>query len=354
MAKSEPHGSSQIFVSYRHEDAGGYVLALLPALRNRFGHDRIVKEIVDTSPSNVPRKLESYSMVLVVIGPDWLTVPSPSRKGRAIDDPDDYVRRAIAAALKIADLLVLPVLVGRGTMPASEELPPDLESLSLRNAFELSDVRWNGDVSRLLTTIELLMEGRLTIKQRDGEPIRSSATASESERNEDFSGHGQQRQSDQAANGKETLTRRIFLCYRRADSATIVGRIYDRLEKEFGRKNIFKDVDNIPFGVDFVEHLDREVEKCDVLFAVIGKRWLRSRPRGAALLDDPNDFVRIEIASALRRTIPVVPILVDGARMPLENQLPEEIKALARRHGTDVRHDPDFHADMTRLLSRIG
>ena len=85
----------------------------------------------------------------------------------AIDDPDDYVRIAIAAALKIEDLLVLPVLVGRATMPASEELPPDLESLSLRNAFDLSEARWHGDVSRLLTTIELRMEGRLTVKQRD-------------------------------------------------------------------------------------------------------------------------------------------------------------------------------------------
>ena len=253
---------------------------LLPALRNRFGHDRIVKEIVDTSPSNAPRKLESCSMVLVVIGPDWLTVPSPTRKGRAIDDTDDPVRRAIAAALEIEDVLVLPVLVGGGRMPPSEELPPDLESLSLRNALELSDQRWNGDVSRLLTTIELLTEGRLTAREHDAEPGR----------NEDFSGHGQQRKTDQAATGKETLLRRIFLCYRRGDSATIVGRIYDRLERDFGRKNIFKDVDNIPFGVDFVEHLDREVEKCDVLFAVIGKRWLREPAARRGPVGRPERF----------------------------------------------------------------
>ncbi len=165
----------------------------------------------------------------------------------------------------------------------------------------------------------------------------------------------QQRQTEQAAPPpKDTRARRIFLCYRRGDSGTIVGRIYDRLERDFGKNNIFKDVDSIPFGVDFVERLDQEVEKCHVLFAVIGQHWLTSGPRGAAQLDDPNDFVRIEIASALRRTIPVVPVLVDGARMPLENQLPDEIKALARRQGTEVRHDPDFHGDMTRLLSRIG
>jgi hypothetical protein len=144
------------------------------------------------------------------------------------------------------------------------------------------------------------------------------------------------------------VVRRIFLCYRRDDSGVIVGRIYDRLAREFGDDNVFKDIDNIPFGVDFVDHLDREVQKCDVLFAVIGARWLDAR------LDDPNDFVRIEIASALHRTIPVVPILVDGAQMPRADQLPEQIKGLARRNGTMVRHDPDFHSDLTRLLARLG
>lgn len=144
------------------------------------------------------------------------------------------------------------------------------------------------------------------------------------------------------------VIRRFFLCYRREDSGAIVRRIYDRLAHEFGNENVFKDVDNIPFGVDFVEYIDREVQKCGVLFAFIGPRWLQAR------LDDPNDFVRIEIASALRRTIPVVPILVDGAQMPRPDQLPDEIKPLARRNGIMIRHDPDFHSDVTRLLSRLG
>ena len=148
--------------------------------------------------------------------------------------------------------------------------------------------------------------------------------------------------------------RRLFLCYRRNDTGGIVGRMYDRLALEFGGENIFKDLDNIPFGVDFVEHLDREVRKCDAVFVVIGPRWLEAVPEGGSRLDDPNDFVRIEIASALRREIPVVPLLVDGAQMPRAEQLPEEIRALSRRNGTVIRHDPDFHNDITRLLSRLG
>jgi hypothetical protein len=144
------------------------------------------------------------------------------------------------------------------------------------------------------------------------------------------------------------------LCYRRDDSGPVVGRIYDRLARDFGDENIFKDVDNISFGVDFVEYLDREVQKCNVLFAVIGARWLRVGADDRILLEDPHDFVRIEIASALRRGIPVVPLLVDGARMPRADQLPDDVKPLARRNGTEIRHDPDFHSDMTRLLSRLG
>jgi hypothetical protein len=154
--------------------------------------------------------------------------------------------------------------------------------------------------------------------------------------------------------GASKTTRRIFLCYRRHDSGPIVGRIYDRLARDFGEANVFKDIDNIPFGVDFVEYLDGEVQKCDVVFVVIGPQWLEQAASDSARLEDPNDFVRIEIASALRRTIPVVPILVDGAQMPRADELPEEIKPLARRNGTQIRHDPDFHSDMTRLLSRLG
>ena len=148
--------------------------------------------------------------------------------------------------------------------------------------------------------------------------------------------------------------RRIFLCYRRDDSGAIVGRLYDRLAREFGIENIFKDVDNVPFGVDFVEHLGREIQKCEVMFVVIGPRWFATAQNGPERIREPNDFVRIEILSAFRRGIPIVPVLVDGAQMPRADQLPDEIQALARRQAAVIRHDPDFHIDVTRLLSRLG
>jgi CheY-like chemotaxis protein len=151
---------------------------------------------------------------------------------------------------------------------------------------------------------------------------------------------------------------RIFLSYRREDSEHVAGRIYDRLEAHFGGENVFMDVAAIPFGVDFREHLDRAVGQCDVLLAVIGERWLDARfvdgPRqGQRRLDDPADFLRIEIQSALARGIPVIPVLVGGARMPVESDLPEGLRGLAYRNATEVRSGRDFRDHVDRLTRGI-
>ncbi|HSL45639.1 MAG TPA: toll/interleukin-1 receptor domain-containing protein [Anaerolineales bacterium] len=146
----------------------------------------------------------------------------------------------------------------------------------------------------------------------------------------------------------------IFISYRRSDSADITGRIYDRLVDEFGRDPIFKDVDSIPLGVDFKEYLDQKVSECRVLLAVIGDRWVDARDAaGRKRLDDPEDFVRIEIESALRRDIPVIPLLVRGVQMPSEVDLPAGLQELVYRNGIPVRPDPDFHRDMDRLVAAL-
>ena len=148
---------------------------------------------------------------------------------------------------------------------------------------------------------------------------------------------------------------RLFISYRRSDSNDVVGRIYDRLVRDLGADSVFKDVDNIPLGVDFVEYLNEQVKQSTGLLAVIGPTWLtvtddKSRRR----LDDPNDFVRIEVASALRQGIPVVPVLVRGAAMPSALDLPDDLQRLARRNGISVRADPDFHNDMTALIRKLA
>jgi formylglycine-generating enzyme required for sulfatase activity len=146
----------------------------------------------------------------------------------------------------------------------------------------------------------------------------------------------------------------VFVSYRRDDSADVAGRIYDRLVQRYGHSNIVRDVDSIPLGVDLREFLGEAVGRCRVLLAVIGRDWLQiAGPSGGRRLDDPRDFVRLEIEAALQRRIPVIPVLVSGAVMPAEDQLPPPLQALAFRNGIAVRRDPDFHHDMDRLLKSL-
>jgi len=147
---------------------------------------------------------------------------------------------------------------------------------------------------------------------------------------------------------------RIFLSYRREDSADVAGRIYDRLTQKFGKEQVFKDVDSIPLGLDFRKHLAQMVGSCDVFLAVIGVDWhAPAAAGGKPRLDDPKDFVRIELEAALQRDIPVIPVLVRGAQVPDEGELPTTLATLAYRNGMSVRADPDFHRDMDRLIEGI-
>jgi len=147
---------------------------------------------------------------------------------------------------------------------------------------------------------------------------------------------------------------KVFLSYRRGDSADVTGRIDDRLVDSFGRDNVFKDIDSIPLGVDFREHLTDAVGGCDVLLVVIGEGWLRAEDEsGSRRLDDNADFVRIEVEAALQRDIPVVPVLLGNARMPKPEELPPSMQELSFRNATKVRPDPDFHPDMVRIIDGI-
>jgi hypothetical protein len=146
----------------------------------------------------------------------------------------------------------------------------------------------------------------------------------------------------------------VFISYRRDDSLDTTGRIYDRLSREFGDGAVFRDLDSIPFGLDFREHIDRRLANCDVCIVVIGPRWLVvTDQNGQRRLDDPADHVRIEIETALRRNIRVVPILVGGASIPHPRELPETLQPLSYRAGTQIRPDPDFHRDIDRLMAGL-
>ncbi len=145
---------------------------------------------------------------------------------------------------------------------------------------------------------------------------------------------------------------RIFLCYRRRDSRGVAGRIYDRLCQHFDDDAIFMDITSIPFGEEFREQIDSAVGQCDVVLAVIGSRW-SGKTKASRRIDDPRDFVRIELESALKRGIPVIPILIDHARMPGEADLPPSLARLAFRSAIDVDQGRDFHTHVDRLIRGI-
>ncbi len=145
---------------------------------------------------------------------------------------------------------------------------------------------------------------------------------------------------------------RIFISYRREDSGGYAGRLYDRLRQHFGPNNLFMDVDTIALGLDFVEAIETAVGSCDALLAVIGRQWLDiTDTTGQRRLDNPEDFVRLEIATALDRNIRVIPVLVGNASMPRSTDLPEALQQLVRRQALEV--SDRFHPDVDRLIAAL-
>jgi uracil-DNA glycosylase len=146
---------------------------------------------------------------------------------------------------------------------------------------------------------------------------------------------------------------RIFINYRRQDTEGYVGRLHDHLVQHFEQQDIFMDVDSIPPGADFVQVLEEAVAACDVLIAMIGPQWATLKNEaGERRLDLWDDFVRIEIASALKQNKLVIPVLVGQARMPPPDQLPDDLKPLTRRHAVELGHQR-FAQDVQKLAKAI-
>ena len=147
---------------------------------------------------------------------------------------------------------------------------------------------------------------------------------------------------------------RILVSYRRADTDVIAGRIRDRLANHFGDGAVFMDIDNIPFGTDFRQHIKQALAESDVLIAVVGPRWVGAVRRGHARIQDEDDPVRVEIELALQRGMPIIPILIGSAKMPAADQLPESLKAFAFINAAPVDTGRDFHQHMDRLIRAVG
>ena len=151
---------------------------------------------------------------------------------------------------------------------------------------------------------------------------------------------------------------RIFISYRRADSTYLIGRIRDRLINVFGDGSVFRDLDDIPAGVDFSTVLEKETNECNVMLVVIGPLWTSiTDAQGNKRLFDPNDYTRIEVETGLKRLnhgeAAVFPLLVMNAPMPSPRDIPESLGQLTFQNAISIRNDPDFNHDMERLIRDI-
>jgi hypothetical protein len=146
---------------------------------------------------------------------------------------------------------------------------------------------------------------------------------------------------------------KIFINYRRSEDAGFAQALFGRLEQAFPREQLFMDVDNIEPGLDFVQVLHDQVAQCDVLIAIIGNHWVDvCDESGARRLDNPEDFVRIEIEAALKQDKRVIPVLVGLTQMPRSEQLPDTLKTLTRRHAVRLTHER-FRTDAQGLIAGL-
>jgi len=148
------------------------------------------------------------------------------------------------------------------------------------------------------------------------------------------------------------VNRAIFVSYRRKESLAPARAVYERLRSEFGSERVFIDLEGLDYGVDFVEVLEQQLAHCTVMLALIGPHWLGVDSDGSRRIDDENDFVRIELRTALERKIRVVPVLVEGAAMPASRDLPDELKALVRRQALELDFRR-FDSDVGRLIGTL-
>src|SRR5215472_5291211 len=145
----------------------------------------------------------------------------------------------------------------------------------------------------------------------------------------------------------------IFISYRREETAAQAGRLYDHLSNHFGEDRVFMDIDSIAIGSDFTKAVIDAVSGCNILLALIGPSWSAiTDTKGIRRIDYPQDFVRVEIETALQRDIRVIPVLVDGAVLPQSADLPPSLRPLILRQALEISHT-SFRSQMSRLIAAV-
>jgi hypothetical protein len=230
----------------------------------------------------------------------------------------------------------LPVLV----LLDKAEPPP--EFLPVR-PFDLSD--WDGSESHV--GLQILLRHLYELIPT---PLRSAAPPASFEElslSEIQEGARQAIKEGGVARSKdEARFGGVFISYRRNEAAAYAGRLYDRLTARFGRERVFIDMENVGRGEDFVEAITDAAESCAVMIALISRQWARAT---GGEQDEEEDYVRLEVAAALGRKIPLIPIMIQGASMPRAKELPDDLAPIARRNAFELR-DARWERDVEDLI----
>ena len=347
--------SPWIFVCYRPSDAGAGACA-------RWLKDRMRERIPDanvhtsgerlwsstTTVKDMRKAFGRYSVMVVLIGPQWATAVDRAGHPR-LDNPDDEERIAIQTAFE-RDVPVILVLIGDATPPRQQELPSELHKLARLNAVVLSESRYEPDGDRLIDFIRRRLGGGWDVGQltaadvveaaaKDVDPAAATGPVTPPKRTRWFP--------------RRKIRPKVFLCYRREDAQGFAGRVYDSLVGKYGHERVFRDIDSIPAGVRFPIWIESRVTQCSVMIVLIGAAWLSVKDdTGQRRLDSPKDWVRQEIEAALRRDIPIIPVRVDGAPIPSQGELPASIADLAEYESAEVS-DRRWAYDMGQLIQAI-
>ena len=235
--------------------------------------------------------------------------------------------------------------------------PQDLAQLAAKSLERLDwqFVRANPNIQNLEWFLQQQPDGRYAPDaRRELQRLRNDARQRAESQAQEKRDAEHTLRAKQARQQRLGSTTKIFISYRRQDTKQIAGRICERLEAKFGAGNVFIDEDSIPFGVDFHDYLSEQVGCAEVVLVLIGHGWADARDEsGNRRIDNPDDFVRIEIEAAIQRGIPLGAVLIDGAPMPRPEQLPQSLRPLCRRNAAPVDSVRFFNVQMDRLIADL-
>jgi TIR domain len=339
--------SGGVFISYRRQEASGLAGRLYDRLAARFGDAQVFMDVdtlrlgVDFAEA-ITQAVSTCQVLLAVIGQNWLTATNEEGQ-RRLDDPDDIVRLEIQAALE-RQVRVIPVLVEGAAMPSRQQLPESLAMLARRHALVLRHESFHSDADRLLADIEqVLTFSQFAGDRRSSATIEGPSTVTPDELVHRSVGSEPTRdtveQSGQISSAMKSVpAHRILISYRNEDTAFLASYLANRLSAHFGAEQIVKDIEPVNPNADFNEVIELAVASCHVALVLIGERWLNvTDADGKRRIDNPEDVVRLEVEAALQQGVRTIPVLVDAAIMPREEDLPSSLGQLGLRQALFLR-----------------